>query len=68
MKKFVVGSLIILSSLSVITAFAWDRKAHEVKTENLECKYGQCSKIKADGYRCRNCAQEDSYYCWSHNN
>lgn len=30
------------------------------------CQYGQCIKIKKDGYRCKNCAQQGSSYCWSH--
>ena len=36
--------------------------------DNGNCKYGQCSKIKADNIRCKNCAQKGSEYCWSHNN
>lgn len=36
--------------------------------EVITCKHGRCSKIKKDGYQCKNCSQEGSYYCWSHNN
>ena len=31
-----------------------------------DCQYGRCMKIKDDGKQCKNCAQQDSYYCWSH--
>jgi len=55
----------ILALLAVVgvatTAFV-------TKTSNYTCQYGQCSKIKSDGYRCKNCCQEGSFYCWSHNN
>lgn len=37
-------------------------------SENRECKYGQCNYTKKDGYQCGNCAQQNSYYCWNHNN
>ncbi len=39
-----------------------------VKSSTLNCNYGQCNKIKADGYRCGNCCQQYSSYCWSHKN
>ena len=36
--------------------------------ESGDCQYGQCYKIKDDGYRCKNCCQQYSSYCWSHKN
>ena len=31
------------------------------------CRYGQCSKIKSNGYQCQNCVSSSSdYYCSSH--
>ncbi len=43
------------------------RNEQNIKVDNTDCNYGQCSAIKKDGYRCRNCAQQGSSYCWSHN-
>jgi hypothetical protein len=43
------------------------RNEQNVKVENTGCNYGQCIAIKKDGYGCRNCAQQGSSYCWSHN-
>lgn len=39
---------------------------HSHDIHNYDCQYGQCSKIKDDGKRCKNCAQQGSIYCWSH--
>ena len=66
MKKLILISFTAVLAL-VLTAFTLNPgNGAKEKSENLECQYGQCSKIKDDGYRCRNCAQQGSYYCWSH--
>lgn len=36
--------------------------------DSADCQYGQCYKIKDDGYRCKNCCQQYNSYCWSHKN
>lgn len=60
MKKYIYGVLLLASIGAASTAFTSN-------AEKRDCQYGQCAKIKDDGYRCRNCAQEGSIYCWSHN-
>ena len=30
------------------------------------CQYGQCIKIKSDGYQCKRCVSFGDYYCSSH--
>lgn len=67
MKKIIVISVIGLF-LFALPAFTSSKNTKTSTIENGDCKYGQCSKIKADGYRCKNCAQKDSEYCWSHRN
>jgi ubiquitin len=67
MKKSILNCVIVLSVLS-LTALKPIKSTQTIKAENKDCQYGQCAKIKADGYQCRNCAQRDSYYCWSHRN
>jgi len=65
MKKiFLIGALII--SITAITAFTQKSNKNNNLTDNLDCQYGRCSKIKDNGYQCKNCAQESSSYCWSH--
>lgn len=33
------------------------------------CRYGQCSKYKSNGYRCENCVSAyGDYYCHTHSN
>jgi hypothetical protein len=65
MKKLLIIGAFGASMLSLM-AFKEIEQASNEKTADAECKYGQCVKIKSDGYRCRNCAQQNSYYCWSH--
>jgi len=65
MKKLLLISAIGLS-LTALTAFTQKESSHNIVTENYDCQYGRCSQIKADGYQCRNCSQQGSYYCWSH--
>ncbi len=58
MKKTIkIAALSLLLGLGTIT----------LVSSSPKCQYGQCSKIKADGYRCKNCSQSGSIYCWSHN-
>jgi hypothetical protein len=52
-------------TMATLSAFAFSDKGKSTN-EALDCQYGQCTKIKSDGYRCRNCAQQGSSYCWSH--
>lgn len=63
MKKFLIFTTLFLMSAGSLTAFSFYSTP---KTESGDCQYGRCQKIKADGYQCRNCAQEGSIYCWSH--
>ncbi len=53
-------------SIIALPAFNQAQKNKIDSVLNDSCQYGQCQKIKNDGYQCRNCAQKDSYYCWSH--
>lgn len=53
-------------SLTALTAFTQVKSNQKTVEQINDCTYGQCSKIKADGYQCKNCAQKGSYYCWSH--
>jgi hypothetical protein len=65
MKKLLFISAIGIC-VTVLTAYNLKESNPKIETSNSDCKYGQCIKIKDDGYRCKNCAQKDSYYCWSH--
>jgi hypothetical protein len=66
MKTIVLISAMSLFS-GVLSVFALNQSDVANKnSEKFECKYGRCSKIKSDGYRCKNCCVEGSYYCWSH--
>lgn len=40
---------------------------NRTENENANCQYGQCAYQKSNGEYCRNCAQQGSMYCWSHN-
>jgi len=53
-------------SIMALSGFKSIKSFETFNVENGDCQYGQCSKIKSDGYQCKNCAQENSYYCWSH--
>jgi hypothetical protein len=66
MKKLIVVGLIVTGGLLAFS-FTNNTKVN-VDSENVDCNYGQCSATsKSTGERCRNCAQQGSYYCWSHN-
>jgi hypothetical protein len=65
MKKYILASTIGLSVIAFL-AFSTIANSKSINEENSVCHYGQCSKIKDDGYQCRNCAQKGSMYCWSH--
>lgn len=62
MKKLLIITSFTLTALSFLTSFTNSEKISQEKN----CQYVQCIKIKKDGYQCRNCAQQGSYYCWSH--
>ncbi len=54
--------------LSVTGFSLLNNNSNKVVEDGVErCKYGRCIKIKSNGYQCKNCAQQYSYYCWSHN-
>ncbi len=67
MKK----SIFYLSALVVLIGATFMFSSYVSKdsttTEEFNCTYGQCIKLKANGYQCGNCAQQYSSYCWSHN-
>ena len=65
MKKILLIGAIGFS-MTALTAFTQMKSRQNTEIENYDCQYGRCSKIKADGYRCKNCAQQYSSYCWSH--
>ncbi len=66
MKKTILIALISFMGLLSISATSSDIK---VKSgDDCYCNYGRCSYIKSNGEQCKNCAQEGSYYCWTHNN
>jgi len=65
MKKVFLVCAIGLSIIA-LPAFTTIKISKTANVENGDCQYGQCSKIKDNGYQCKNCAQKDSYYCWSH--
>ena len=62
-KLFLISAISLLTG--TLTAFTFKVKSESEK-DCFECKYGRCTKIKSDGNRCGNCAQEGSYLCWSH--
>ncbi len=64
MKKLLLVSLV--SSFAVLGSVSVFGGGENPNPD--ACKYGQCTKIKSNGYQCGNCAQEGSWYCWSHNN
>lgn len=66
MKKKFLLSFIGLAFLT-LPAFNSSNEKDNFNLDNRDCKYGQCSKIKSDNIRCKNCAQKNSEYCWSHN-
>lgn len=60
--------IIIPVIIGILGALAFSFKAEPKESKsNSYCNYGQCGYFKSDGYQCRNCAQQGSYYCWSHN-
>lgn len=62
MKKLLIITSFTLTAVSFLTSFTNSEKV----SQDRNCQYGQCIKIKKDGDQCRNCAQQGSYYCWSH--
>ena len=65
MKKIILISALGLSIMT-LQSFKSIKHENKAKIEKDDCQYGQCAAIKADGYQCKNCAQKNSYYCWSH--
>lgn len=74
-NRMILKSLLLTVAIglfvTVLSASSQMRKSQNPEVQTLEiqtkdCQYGQCSKIKADGTRCKNCAQRYSPYCWSH--
>jgi len=62
MKNLLIA-IAMLTGVQFTTSF----QQHKAENQNYECKYGQCIATKKNGEACQNCAQKDSYYCWSHN-
>ncbi len=69
-KKIVIAFLAITALTVGVMSFTSNYKANATTTEK-ECRYGQCSFYiqHRDGTltQCKNCCQEGSTYCWSHN-
>jgi len=67
-RKILVGlsALALTASLLAATTYSTGSMLYANMQLSRECTYGQCIKIKKDGYQCRNCSQWDSVYCWSH--
>jgi hypothetical protein len=63
MKKLLIITTLSLMSVGSLTSFVTTQS--EIQNDQ-NCQYGRCIKIKKDGYRCKNCSQEGSSYCWSH--
>ena len=75
---------IITFVLFTILSFTFENSTNQLRLHSLtsfkelnhtrfnsqltDCQYGRCARIKDDGKQCKNCAQQDSYYCWSHRN
>lgn len=62
MKKTIF--VVSFAVMGIISSMAF---TNQPKINSEYCNYGQCSFVKKNGYQCQNCAQKDSYYCWSHN-
>jgi hypothetical protein len=72
MKKLALIGIVCLTTLVSFTStkniIGEKENSNKLEIKNTGCNYGQCmATSKATGERCRNCAQKDSYYCWSHN-
>lgn len=74
-KRMMVKSILITVAIGVFVAvFTTSSQMRTIRNPEIQtleshthdCQYGRCGKIKADGTQCKNCAQKDSYYCWSH--
>jgi hypothetical protein len=71
MKKIILGI-----SLFVALGISYSFTSHEsiklisnqTKTENYDCKYGQChATAKSTGNRCKHCVSNSGdSYCWQH--
>lgn len=57
-KLFIVAIVV-----ATIATFGFTKSK---QTNEAQCHYGYCGAIKNDGMPCHNCAQQGSYYCWSH--
>lgn len=63
MKKVLLSiSLVALVGTGVLLFTAFKAEASDEG-----CTYGRCGYLKSDYTQCGNCAQQYSYYCWSHN-
>ena len=65
MKRKVTILVIGVASMLTVGAFALTKGTSNI-IDNAGCTYGQCTAIKSDGYRCKNCCQQYSTRCWSH--
>ena len=67
MKKIVITCIFSVFALAATFALAKHNENSSGKTENAECKYGQCGYIKKNYEQCKNCVSNkyDSY-CYTH--
>lgn len=70
LRSLVLKKLLVLIAIGFVVttlpASSQFRSGQDAEMQSYDCQYGQCSAIKADGTRCKNCAQKGSIYCWSH--
>jgi len=68
MKNRIVKMVVLAAFLvaGAVVADANHNKKAETDSNGTYCQHGQCITIKDNGYRCKNCCQQGSNYCWSH--
>ncbi len=67
-KKVTIGSLLILSSVTLFSFNNFNKNATNQQEQPSACKHGQCQATAAStGNRCLHCVSNagDSY-CWQH--
>lgn len=64
MKKKIIITLISLMAFVGTSTYAG---ANSEPQDQTYCQNGQCYAYKDNGDRCKNCCQQYSSYCWTHN-
>ena len=67
-KKVTIGSLLILSSVTLFSFNNFNKKTTNQQEQPTACKHGQCQATAVStGNRCLHCVSNagDSY-CWQH--